>query len=204
MNRDNVLFLVIGALTGFIGGYVMHEVMAARQPPPRRADQPAGSVSSAGRVAPPPGRSAPQAGSPQAAMESVQRLRAHVEQNPDDADAVLRLANLNYDISNWSRAAELYEHYLGLVPDTIEVMADLGAAYRFLARPRDALAQFARVRDLAPDYWQARYNEILVLTVDLQDMEAAQAAMNELLRLQPENPDVLRLAAELENRAAGG
>ncbi|MEM7352308.1 MAG: tetratricopeptide repeat protein [Acidobacteriota bacterium] len=206
MNRDNVLFLVIGALTGFILGYVMHEVMAARQPPPRHAGTgPAGQAQpgagpGAGQAAGPQGAAA----GPQAAMESVQRLRAYVEQNPDDAAATLQLANLNYDISNWSRAAELYERYLKLVPDSVEVMADLGAAYRFLGRPQDALAQFAAVREVAPDYWQARFNEVLVLTLDLEDLPAAEAAMQELLGLQPDNPDVLRLAAEVEKRAAGG
>ena len=196
LNRDNMLFLVIGVLTGFISGYVMHEVMAARQPAPRRAAASPG-------VAPSGAAAAGGTSGSQPAMEDVQRLSAHVAQNPDDAPAVRQLANLNYDIRNWDRAAELYRQYLDLMPGDLNVMTDLGAVYRYLGRPEDALEQFREVRDQAPDHWQARYNEVLVLAFDLQDFAAAGSAMAELQELQPDNPEVTRLAAELEKRSAG-
>ena len=34
MSRDNLLYITIGVLAGFISGYFTHEVMATRQPPP--------------------------------------------------------------------------------------------------------------------------------------------------------------------------
>ena len=34
MTRDNLLYITIGVLAGFISGYFTHEVMATRQPPP--------------------------------------------------------------------------------------------------------------------------------------------------------------------------
>ena len=33
MNKDNLIFAVIGILVGFIAGYLMHEVVASKQPP---------------------------------------------------------------------------------------------------------------------------------------------------------------------------
>ena len=196
LNRDNVLFLVIGVLTGFISGYVMHEVMAARQPAPRQAS----TVAPGGPASSPP---AATGGGAQPGMEQVQRLRAHVEQNPDDAPAVRQLANLNYDIRNWQRAAALYQQYLELVPDDLDVMTDLGAVYRFLNQPQEALQQFQKVRERSPDHWQARYNEVLILAFDLGDLATAGSALAELQELQPDNPDVTRLVEELERRAAG-
>ncbi len=190
MNRDNLLFLVIGVLAGFIGGYLMHETMAARQPAPNRA-----ATAPASSQASPP---ADAAAGP--AMEEVQRLSARVAENPDDAEAIRRLANLNYDISNWQRAAELYERYLELEPGDPDVMTDLGATYRFLGRAEEALEQFRGVREQAPEHWQSRYNEILVLALDLGDLEAARQAMAELERLEPDNEQVARLAAELARR----
>ncbi len=200
MNRDNALFMMIGLLAGFIGGYVMHESMAANQPPPRRPPTPA-TVGAAVPAAEARGAQSP-GGQP--AMGQVQRLTAHVQENPDDAEAIRSLANLNYDISNWQRAAELYQRYLELVADDIDVRTDLGATYRYLDRPQDALEQFRKARELAPEHWQARYNEVLVLAFDLEDLPAAGTAMEELLALQPGNPEVDRLAAELEKRSAGG
>ncbi len=200
LNRDNVLFLVIGVLTGFISGYLMHEVMAARQPAPRRADAAANVAAARGGSGVPAATAKPGA---QPGMEQVQRLRAHVENNPDDAPAVRQLANLNYDIRNWERAAELYQQYLRLVPEDLDVMTDLGAVYRFLGQPREALQQFQQVLGRAPERWQARYNEVLVLAFDLEDFASAGSAMAELRQQQPDNPEVTRLAEEVNKRIAG-
>ncbi len=196
MNRDNLLFLVIGLLAGFIGGYVMHETMAARQP----SMSPPGAGQAAGPAQPATG-GAPGGGQP--AMEQVQRLAAYVRDNPDDAAAVRQLANLNYDVSNWQRAAELYGRYLELEAGDVNAMTDLGATFRHLGKPEQALAQFRQAIELAPEHWQARFNEVLVLAFDLEDLPAANAAMAELAAMQPENPQVARLAAELEKRGEG-
>ncbi len=201
MNRDKVLFIVIGFLAGFIGGYVTHEFMAARQPSPGwPAALGVGSPAGAGsgqRSAPAP----PAGGQP--AMEQVQQLAAYVRDNPEDTRAIRQLANLNYDISNWQRAAELYSRYLELDAGDLDVMTDLGATYRYLGKPQEALAQFRKVRELAPDHWQARYNEVLVLAFDLDDLPAANTVLGELVSMQPENPEVARLAAELKKRTEG-
>ncbi len=194
MNRDNVLFTVIGLLAGFVAGYVVHESMALRQPAPVRSEA-AGAGARAGTQAP-----ATDEGT-RVAMEQVQQLAAYVSENPEDAKAIRQLGNLNYEISNWQRAAELYSRYLELDGADFNVMADLGATYRYLGRPREALEQFRNLRDLAPDHWQALYNEVLVLAFDLDDLPAAWTVMNELLSMQPDNPEVARLAAELKKRS---
>jgi tetratricopeptide (TPR) repeat protein len=138
-----------------------------------------------------------------AAMEQVQRLRAYVDANPQDKDALLSLANMNFDIQNWSRAIELYERYLTLDPDNPVVMVDLGASLRSQGEVDRALDLFSRARGLAPDNWQARYNEILVLAFDRGDMAGSMKALEELQRMQPDNEDVNRLAAEVTRRFPG-
>lgn len=208
MNKDHVLFLVIGLLGGFLLGYVGHEVMASRQPAPASvagAGNPAGSpaLGGPGMPAPPMGGGAnAQGGGP--AMEQVQQLRAYVEKNPNDARAVRDLANLNYDIGNWQRAAELYEQFLKLVPDEVDVMTDLGACLRNLGKPAEALAVLRGAKSKAPEHWQARYNEVLILGFDLGRMDEAAVAAAELKKLQPNNPDVVRLADEIDRRRAAG
>lgn len=130
-------------------------------------------------------------------MEQVQRLRRYVEENPEDSSALRVLANMNYDIQNWSRAAELYERLLELEPGDHDVMTDLGITYRNLARPTEALGQFRQVQAEDPGNWHSRYNEVLVLAFDLKDFDRAGTVLEELLALQPDNPDVGKLAAEV-------
>lgn len=204
MTRDHLLVLLIGLLSGFILGYVAHETMAARQPVPAFA---AGGPQQAGQTAAPQaaqqqGQTAPQGA---AAMQQVQQLRAYVAENPDDLDAVRKLANLNYDIANWSRAVELYSAYMEKRPDDVDVATDLGAALRHQGRPEEALKLFDLVRERRPDHWQSLYNQILVLAFDLGRLDDAWAKVLELQEMQPGNPDVERLATEVERRrdAAG-
>ena len=200
MNRDNILFVVLGLLAGFIAGYLGHEVMSERQPARRIVGGPGTAAPPAGPMASPP---PPDASSQQAAMDRVTELRRYVAENPDDADALRLLANMNYDISNWQGAAELYERFLALRPGDVDVLTDLGACYRNLGQHEDALARFQRVREIAPNHWQSRYNEVLVLAFDLGRLDEARRAMAELAELQPGNADVERLAAEIERRAQG-
>src|SRR6186997_170013 len=125
MTRDNLLFGTLGLLAGFISGYFTHEVMAVRQPPPLAVLQAAqaaalgGAHADGGDVGSVPAGAAPGdprgtgggpvggdglagAGGPGGPpMAEILRLREQVEKNPNDADAVLTLANLNYDIRNW-------------------------------------------------------------------------------------------------------
>lgn len=133
-----------------------------------------------------------------AAMEQVQKLRAYVEANPLDGAAIRQLADLNYDISNWSRAAELYERFLKLEPDNVDALTDLGACYRNQGKAQEALEIFQRAKSLEPDHWQARYNEVLILAFDLGDLEAARSELDALQRQQPDNASIQRLAAEIE------
>jgi uncharacterized protein HemY len=212
LNKDNLIFTVIGILAGFIAGYLMHELVASHQPPRltpelraqiampgedplagpadnRVSDVAPGTGGDTAASAVPGGGGAGQPG-----MEQIQQLRAYVEKNPNDAAAVLQLANLNFDIRNWGRAEELYRQYLKLRPRDANVMTDLGISYRESKKFDEALAQFNEAKKLAPDHWQAYYNEIVVLAFDLKRFDDADRVLAELQRLQPGNPDVARLA----------
>lgn len=198
MTRDTFLFLIVGVLVGFIAGYWLHEVMTGVQPPrmaPGTGTVTAPDVGGAGGGAPNPGAGPV---GPQAGMQQVQELAAYVEQNPDDVAATLRLAELNFQINNWPRAAELYERVLEMRPDDPAVLSDLGVAYRGMGRFDDALAQFDRAQEIAPQHWESRYNEVIVLAFDMNQPDQAAATLEELRELQPDNPNVERLAQEVE------
>ncbi|HEY8022865.1 MAG TPA: tetratricopeptide repeat protein, partial [Thermoanaerobaculia bacterium] len=115
-------------------------------------------------------------------------------------DAVLKLANLNFDIRNWPRARELYTHYLELHPNQPDTMTDLGITYRELKQYDRALELFDRVQKVAPDHWQSKFNQVIVLAFDLKKYGEAESVLAELKRLQPTNPDVARLAAEVDRQ----
>lgn len=196
LNRDHALFLLIGLLAGFIGGYLGHEVMSDLQPA-RHAPGPAPAPAAPTAAASPAGTGAP-------AMAEIQQLQAALERDPDDADAVLRLANLNFDIQRWERAGELYERFLELRPGNPDVLTDLGITQRARGDFAAALERFRAAQRLDPEHWQARFNEIVVLAFDQRDLVGAEAALSELERRAPGHPDVARLAGEVRRLKDAG
>lgn len=201
MNRDNFLFVLFGLLIGFLSGYILHEVMSARQPPL----MPFGEAAQAGM--PSPGTQGAPAQNPSAsdqqdkdAMQQILQLRDYVAQHPEDADAVLTLGNMNFEIKRWDAAAKLYEQYLQAKPDNPDVMTDLGVCNRELGKFDVALSLFHKAQKLSPDHWQSRYNEVVVLAFDLGRTGDALPVLKVLERLQPDNQQVQQLAAEVRRR----
>lgn len=202
MNKDNLLFLMGGLLVGFVTAYLFFEAMASRQPPrltPQlRAQIVSGEDGGGGGGAagaaedPNAGGGGAAQGGP--AVAEVQQLREYVEKNPNDADAVRKLADLNFNISNWQRAQELYAHYLTLKPNDPDVMTDLGITYRETKQPDKALELFRHSKQVAPDHWQSLYNEVVVLAFDLKKHDEADQVLSQLQKMQPGNPDVAKLA----------
>lgn len=214
MNKDNLLYTIIGTLIGFVSAYLLFEAMSTRQPPrltpelraqialseeELRAGEGAAEGATDARTAdtsnPAMGGAAPGGSGPMNAQ--VQQLKEYVEQHPEDAEAVLQLANLNFDIRNWPRAQELYNQYLKLRPNDSKVLVDLGVTYRETRRFDEALGHFRQARKLAPENWQALFNEVVVLAFDLKRYDEASPVLEQLQRMQPGNPDVARLAEEI-------
>jgi tetratricopeptide (TPR) repeat protein len=197
---------MIGLLAGFIAGYLVHDAVAVRQPPRLPAGAAIAAAGPSAAAPGSPGGSMPASppGDPMAPMAEIQRLREHVEQNPDDADAILLLANLNFDIRNWERARELYSRHLELRPGNPDILTDLGVAYRELGQHQKALELFDQAQRLQPNHWQSLYNQIVVHAFDLEDYPAADRLLAELRRLQPDNPSVGELATEIARRRAAG
>ena len=212
MNRDNLLFATIGILVGFIAGYLMHEVMATRQPPRLTPEMRAqivvpGGEQGGGGPAPDAGAGPGPGASPAVAgggppMQEIQKLKDYVAKNPNDLKAVRELADLNFDIRNWQRAQELYRHYLELKPNDADVLTDLGISYRETKDFDKALKHFQEAQKVAPDHWQAYYNQVVVLAFDLKKLDEANQVLVKLQQMQPGNPEVEKLAGAVKQRSA--
>jgi tetratricopeptide (TPR) repeat protein len=199
VNRDNALFALMGIVVGFVAAYLLFEAMSVRQPalrPPGQAQAAAGAQGAAADAAGGQGGMGGQA----ASQQQVQELAQYVAEHPDDADAVLQLAGLNLQISNWGRGQELLEQYLELRPDDPNAIADLGYALRAQGQLDEALAQFRRAQEVRPGHLQSMFNEAYLLGIDLGEYDQALAVIGELRQAQPNNPDVERLAQEIERR----
>jgi Flp pilus assembly protein TadD len=107
-----------------------------------------------------------------------------------------------------TQAVELVEQALARVPDDLQLRFALGVMLMELGEPAKAQAIFTRLTQDFPDLADP-FNNLAVLHAAAGDLDAAQAALEQALRLQPEHAqaqenlgDVLvRLALRAYQRA---
>ncbi|HXU31766.1 MAG TPA: tetratricopeptide repeat protein [Thermoanaerobaculia bacterium] len=133
-------------------------------------------------------------------MEEIRKLQEDVKQHPEDTDAVRKLANLNFDVGNWTRARDLYLQVERFGKADADLLTDLGIAHRELGEFDQAVARFREAEKMAPEHWQSRFNQAIVIGLDLGRYDEAIPIIDQLRRMQPANPEIERLAGEIEKR----
>jgi hypothetical protein len=222
VTKDNLIFAAFGLLLGFVTAWLMFEKVTMRQPP--RAVPGQSEMTAAGAPAVPgappstgmPGEGPPSSGAP-LDMRRLEQLQQQVQANPDNPEMILALAYETYGIAQrvpnpagsrplWMQARDLYTRYIELRPQDPElpdILSDLGVVYQELGEFDQALEIFRRVQAMAPDHWQSLYNQVVVLAFredGKKEIDEARKVLVELQRVQPNNPDVQRLAAAVEAR----
>ncbi len=196
LKRENVAYLVGGLAFGVLLGFGIFHTFAFR---PEAQIARAGAVaeripSPAGPMAPtqmPPERVAAGAGAPM--VEEVNALKRILEQDPRDAQALTRLANLYQDIGDCAQAIAYYEKALAVRPSDPNLLTDTGTCYLNVNDPEKALELFDRAHAEDPAHWQSLFNKAVVLGIHLGRADEAQTVLDEVDRIQPSVPEVARL-----------
>ncbi len=139
-------------------------------------------------------------------MEQIRQLRERVDSNPQDADAVLALAQLNLQINDLIRARGLFERFVALRPQVPEAQLTLANLY-FDTR------EFGQARDLYLKLLESNPNQPEVITDlgscyrSLGDSKRALELFRKALELRPGYPqalfnEVLVLGLDLRDFAA--
>src|SRR5882762_9629451 len=123
MNKDNLMFAIIGLLLGFIIGFMVHSVLSQRESAPRGPQQ----TQSMPPNHPPVGGD--QAGDTgQQMLASVQTAMKQARENPSDFDAQLTAAKLEYQIQRYDQAIEYLLAANKIKPTDFDTLAMLGVA----------------------------------------------------------------------------
>jgi Flp pilus assembly protein TadD len=124
MTRDNLLFAIIGVLLGFIVGFIFASTMNQRFGP----GAPAAISSAQNLPADHPPVQAGDAQNPQAIFAQVQASMKKAREEPNNFDAQVEAAKLEYQIQRYDQAVEFLLKANQLKPDDYEVVVMLGAA----------------------------------------------------------------------------
>lgn len=196
MDKDKGIFLLAGILLGLVIGYV--GAYQIHRP------SPAAGASSTGptHAASADGAGGPPADQGEALMQEVTQnlagLRARLEKDPRDLEALISLGNMFSDAGKYPDAIDYYNRALQVNPDNPDVLSDLGVCYRSTGDSRRAIETFRKATQMHPEHWQSWLNISIVSMFDLNDLPQAEEALARAEKLQPNIPNLKALRDHLQ------
>jgi Flp pilus assembly protein TadD len=203
MTRDNIVFATCGLLLGLIlGSFVIGPKIArSKLVAPHSAD----IGPSLTETAPPASSSAMSppvtatGGNPMGmVMQQLETLKQTVARDPRNFEALVQLGNMYMDAAKFAQAIDYYERALA-VREEPNVRTDLGICYKQSNQLEKSLAAFQQAGNEAPDQWQARYNEAIILS-ELGRNDEARNVAAKLAAAKPADEDVKKLVTALATK----
>jgi cytochrome c-type biogenesis protein CcmH/NrfG len=134
---------------------------------------------------------APQAQAPQTQapdpgrLSMIAGLEEETRANPTNAKAWIELGNSYFDTGQHEKAIQAYRKSLELDPNNANVWTDMGVMYRRSGNPQEAINAFDRAMQVDPRHEVSRMNKGIVLLHDMNDLDGAIKAWEELLAVNP-------------------
>ena len=129
MNKDNILFGVVGLLAGMIIGFMFaNSINKQAAVLPAVADMKANSNMPPGHPEIPPGATVPGSAAPGVMQPEIQAAIEKAKQSPNDFDSQLKAAEAYYQIEKFDEAISYLKKANQIKPDDREVVVHLGNA----------------------------------------------------------------------------
>jgi cytochrome c-type biogenesis protein CcmH/NrfG len=128
----------------------------------------------------------PQAQAPDPArLNMIAALEKEVRDNPDNAKTWIELGNSYFDTGQHEKSIQAYRRALEINPNNANVWTDMGVMYRRNGNPQEAIKSFDKAIEVDPKHEVSRMNKGIVLLHDMNDMDGAIKAWEELLEVNP-------------------
>jgi cytochrome c-type biogenesis protein CcmH/NrfG len=193
------LLLVVGLAVGGMVGFALHSAIGPRA----ESDMPQGPADiMAGAQNEPSPQGAP-AQMPGPVMQMVQSYKQALAKNPKDLDALVGLANLEFDSQQWEHAIGYYSRALAIDGTNADVRVDRAIAYHATGQNDLAKKELLRVTREKPDHKNAWLN-LGVVNRELGDREGAITAWERYLRMDPQGEHAASVRQEIESLKQAG
>ena len=204
MTRDNLLFAIIGILLGFIAGFLLAGNISQRE-----AAQRAGAMSAQSAQNLPPNHP-PIAGGDQTAtgeggqqmLASVQTAMKQARENPNDFEAQVTAANLEYQIQRYDQAIEYLLAANKIKPTDFDTLAMLGVANLDAGHFDTAEKWYKAALQKKPDDMPV-VDGLCAALLSSGNTKEAEQQINKLAKIDPSNQDLPQFRSKLEELKAG-
>jgi tetratricopeptide (TPR) repeat protein len=215
VKKETILTAAVFLVVGFFAGYFFQ---AQRSAPATSANSTASSAMNLPPGHPPidSGTAASQtptdAGSaaglppghpPIDAAATIRQLEELANQNPQDPQAAVQVANTLYDQHEYEQAIVWYQKAVALDPKNVNARTDMGTSYFLLNRPQDALREYRKSLETDPNHEPTMFNIIVVELEGMHDLQAARRAWEKLNARNPTYPGLDRMKKDLDDAARG-
>src|SRR5256885_13505663 len=203
MTRDNLLFAIIGILLGFIAGFLLAGNISQREAAQRAVPMSAQGSQNLPANHPPIGSGDQTAGDGgQQMLASVQTAMKQARENPNDFDAQLKAAELEYQIQRFDQALEYLLVANKLKPDDALVLAMLGQV-NMDAKHFDAAVKWykAALAKKADD--ETTLDGYCFVLLQTGDTRTAEQSINKLAKVNSSNPDLPQFRKKLDELKSG-
>jgi tetratricopeptide (TPR) repeat protein len=202
MTRDNLLFAIIGILLGFIAGFLLAGNITQREAAQRATPLTAQGSQNLPADHPPIG--AGQAGGEggQQMLASVQTAMKQARENPNDFDAQLTAAKLEYQIQRFDMAIEYLLAANKIKPTDFDTLAMLGVANLDAGHFDAAEKWYKAALQKKPDDMPTVDGYCAALLSNSKAKEA-EDCINKLARIDPTNQDLPQFRTRLTELRAG-
>ncbi|HET6465894.1 MAG TPA: tetratricopeptide repeat protein [Nitrospiria bacterium] len=130
-------------------------------------------------------------------MEQIQADKKKIEQDPNNAQALISLGDANFMIQRFEKSQEYYERALKSDPQNINARLSLSNCYIFMQKPDEALHQLDQLLSMKKDYPEALYNKGLILLQSKQDPGGAKQVWTQLVSKHPDHELAQEVKGEL-------
>src|SRR5712664_433882 len=203
MTRDNLLFAIIGILLGFIAGFLLAGNISQREAAVRAGATSAQTSQNLPANHPPlsDGDQSGQAG--QQMLASVQTAMKQARENPNDFEAQLTAAKLEYQIQRFDQAIEYLLAANKIKPTDADVLAMLAVA-NLDGGHFDAAEKWYKAALIKTPNDVPLLDGLCAALLSKSDAKAAEEAINKLAKVDPTNQDLPQFRskfAELKDSA---
>ncbi|MBT8368659.1 MAG: tetratricopeptide repeat protein [Deltaproteobacteria bacterium] len=118
-------------------------------------------------------------------LNMIAALEKETRDNPTNVKSWIELGNSYFDAGQNEKSIQAYRKALELDPNNANVWTDMGVMYRRSGNPQEAINSFDRAIEADPRHEVSRMNKGIVLLHDMDDMDGAIKAWEDLLAVNP-------------------
>ena len=202
MTRDNLLFGIIGVLLGFIGGFLLAGNITQREAAMRVNPQSAQSGQLPANH-PPIGSDQTTTGEGgQQMLASVHTAMKQARENPNDFDAQVTAAKLEYQIGRYDQAIEYLLAANKIKPTDFDTLAMLGVANLDGGHFDAAEKWYKAALAIKPTDMPA-VDGLCAALLSKNDAKGAEEQINKLAKIDPNNQDLPQFREKLAQLKSG-